>query len=165
MRLITIDPGAKTGWAFFIDGRLRGCGTWPIARMMREWCAPPQGALVLLEHPVLYPNDGNKKKANVPDNDVVRLGVRTGELGGRFFTGGAEIEYEYPRSWKGNIGKPAPGKQYIIEKRVMRVLDDEESKLIYSTMSARAKSPNDNMIDAVGLGLWKLGRKYLGEIA
>jgi hypothetical protein len=160
VRLLAIDPGGTTGWAYFVEGKLTLCGAWPLERMSSEWCVP-LGILdvVLVERPMIYPG----AKAEAPDNDIVTLALRAGQLGGRYGSGGASLEYVLPRTWKGNLPKPAPGVQYVVEKRVLKVLDLSESRLLYSTMSARARKLDHNMVDAVGIGLWRLERKYRGE--
>lgn len=161
MRLLAVDPGGTTGWAYFDEGRLTLCGAWPLAKMFGAWCVPPTLVdVVLVERPMIYPG----AKAEAPDNDVVQLAIRAGQLAGRFSGGGAgAVEYVLPRTWKGNLPKPAPGAVYVVEKRAFAVLDPAESMLLYSTKSARAKRLDHNMIDAVGIGLWRLERKYRGE--
>ena len=131
--------------------------------MLSEFVVPPQDLVVLVESQKIYPIGKKQKKGGIPDNDVVILARRAGELAGAYRMAGAEREYVLPRDWKGTIPKPKNGEQYIIEKRALAVLDERETQLIYSTKSARAKSLDHNLIDAVGIGLWRLGRKYRGE--
>lgn len=122
--------------------------------MLSEFCVTPAASLlVLVESQMIYPNG----KAEVPDNDIVKLARKAGELAGWYSVLGTRREYVLPRTWKGTVPKA------IVEKRVLAVLDEQETLLIYSTMSARAKKLDHNMVDAVGIGLWRLGRKYRGE--
>ena len=162
--LISLDPGATTGWAIFRYGILIACGRCKHEqlheKLEQHWSTDDAlDTLVVVEHPVIYPGG----KAEVPDNDIVVLGVRAGELKGPFDYFGCHTKYVKPRNWKGTLPKAKKGQTYIIEKRVLKMANDEEKKLIYSTMSARAKHPDHNMIDAIGIGMNEQGRIYQGE--
>jgi hypothetical protein len=163
LNLLAIDPGGVTGWAYFQQTRLALCGFWPLEKALSSWCVPPGSVdVVLVERPQIY--RGEKKKTAAPDADIITLAVRAGQLAGRYLGGGARsVEYVLPHGWKGNLPKPKAGETYIVQKRVLAVLEEEEKRLIYSSMSARAKKPDHNMIDAIGIGLWRLERKYCGE--
>lgn len=153
--IITIDPGATTGWAVFSsDGVLVDCGAGKGKNFLVD---PPWGrflavALVLVEVPVFYHSQEEKNP-----NSILTNGILSGRFLQQALERGAKIEeVSPPRKWKGTIGKPKKGQQYGIEKRVLREATAQESQLIKSTKSARAKSLNHNMIDAVGMGFWRL---------
>jgi hypothetical protein len=110
-----------------------------------------------VESPVIYPHGKKQREGQIPDNDVVKLARLAGELAGRYRASVDLREYVLPRTWKGTVPKS------ITERRVLEVLDARETQLLYSTKSARARSLDSNVVDAVGIGLWRLGRKYRGE--
>ena len=124
---------------------------------------------VIIEHPMVYP------RGQTPDaNAIVKLAINAGEWGGRF-EAFAKIEYVLPVTWKGSVPKG------IHHARVWAKLLDQETQVIddaitpakHPRMMRRAadvisvqpyKKPAipasklHNMLDAVGLGLWKIGR-------
>lgn len=87
-------------------------------------------------------------------NDLVPLGgIATGvamELHAH------TARWVYPREWKGNIPKPEPGEplgEYLIYQRVMdRLSESERSTIQYHGALSH------NVIDAIGIGLFQLGR-------
>lgn len=151
-RLLCIDPGKTAGWAYFEDGKLAACGK--TKNILKEWLVNPENLHVVVESQRIYPSI---RKEGIPDNDIVSLARTAGEISGFYLAGRASTEYVFPREWKGTVPKR------ITEKRVLAVADSEEYRLIYSTKSDRAKSLDNNMIDAIGIGYWKLGRKYRSE--
>jgi hypothetical protein len=160
-RVLAIDPGRDTGWAYFVNGKLVGCGHISIEKIFKK--RPHEtfgisnfgGVEVIIEGPAIYPVGKKQKGGRIPDSAIVKLALRTGEIRQLLRAEGATTAYtEQPKEWKGNVPKD------VTERRVLAILDEEETKLIYSTMSARSKTLNNNMVDAVGIGLWKIRRKY-----
>lgn len=163
-RVLAIDPGSVTGWSYFVNGKLTKCGYVSIEKIFKQtlWetfgIASFKEVEVILEGPAIYPVGKKQKGGKISDKDIVKLALRTGEIRQLLRGAGADTSYtDQPKEWKGNVPKE------VTKKRVLAVLDGDETKLIYSTMSARSKDLNHNMVDAVGIGLWKLGRKYRGE--
>jgi hypothetical protein len=155
--LIVFDPGATTGWAVFRRGKLVACG---YSSLKKLWDAPvwkyvKKGTLVVVEVPMFY---GSHKEKN--PQSILRNGVLSGEIKGMCRARGATVEELSPaRKWKGTIPKPGPGETYIIEPLVLQASTPKELVLIKQTKSARATGLNHNMIDAVGLGRWRLRKE------
>ena len=142
MRLLAIDPGRTTGWAYFFDGQLQ-----------KAWACSQEEALVaqlhvsdvLIEKPCWYGKD-NKVDAN----DLISLGVFVGQLKQLYESRDAMVGLVLPVTWKGTVPKK------IHNERVLDALTSEERLRL--PFRLRAKDYDHNMLDAVGLGLWKLRR-------
>lgn len=138
--LIAIDPGKTTGWAFFCQKKLVKCG-------VTKGSPPALPALglttfeAIIEKPQTYP------MSPVDSNDLITLGILVGEWKEYLYRHGAKVELVLPTTWKGAVPKPIHG------KRVLASLLKEEKAVL-----PKAKKHDHNMIDAVGLGLWKLER-------
>lgn len=154
MNLIAIDPGKTTGWAIFVDGGLRRAGTRKSGSSTYfseevAWDHMPLGGLVpldcvLIELPRWYPHDHSDV------NDLIDLAVLVGEIKRHYESQDFKVELVWPRTWKGNVPKP------IMTKRILSRLTPDELAVV--PLRPRAKTPDHNCVDAVGLGLWKLGR-------
>lgn len=111
-------------------------------------------SVFLVEIPRSYP----QPKSKADPNDLIRTGIRAGEFK-TLFRYTMELEEVEPRRWKGNVPKPEKASEpYLIEEWVVSRLDEEELCLLYQSKSARARGLNHNVIDAIGMGLWRLGR-------
>jgi hypothetical protein len=140
--LLAIDPGNVSGEASFENGKLYLARPLPFCDLFRPgYCADA----VVIEVPRHYPY--NQKG---DPNDLIDLAVRVGELKNHFTEKGATVQLVYPRTWKGTVPK------VIHNKRVLRMLTKQEIDLL--PKRPRAKDYDHNMLDAIGLGLWKLGR-------
>lgn len=141
MPLLAIDPGANSGWAFFDSARrLSACGLGNA----------PEGLIVaagraLIERPKIYPRGRTKNP-----NDVLAVAVSAGEHGGRCKAAGAQVDYVEPRSWKGTIDKATH------HARVLERLDARETAIV--DRLGLPKSKRHNVLDAVALGLFGVGR-------
>lgn len=148
MNFVIIDPGNLTGWAAFSGTSLieaRVCAkreffqsTWVLPGWMGS------RPLVVIEAPRWYPHDHSDV------NDLLDLSVYVGELKRFYEAMGCVVELVWPRTWKGNVPKK------ITNRRTVAALSPGELELL--PRRPRAKDHDHNMIDAVGLGLWKLGR-------
>ncbi len=127
---LSIDPGATVGWAAWNKGVLTSCGQVPFAQFRQTGLR------------------GNYKSAaiEVPDHfavktkDVLTLAFRAGVIAGCF----EEYETVPVKSWKGSIPKHATA------RRAMQALTDVET--------ASVESFGDHCWDAIGIGLFVLGR-------
>lgn len=137
--LLSIDPGAFTGWALFEDRTLIGCGfVTPSNWGDLVVSASPTKADILLEEPTIYPYSKARPA------DIMALQLKVGELKGRFEAVGCLVELVQPRSWKGSVPKP------VHNMRTFKALTDEERRL--------AEGKRHDVLDAIGLGLWFLKR-------
>lgn len=142
--LVAVDPGTTTGWAVF-----NGQGTLYHARGMSfpdcldVFPDRVENATIILEIPQAYPH-GSKGDPQ----DLITLAMIAGELRGLFRP--REVTQVFPRAWKGNVPKA------IHHPRVLAALTDAERAVL--PKRPRAGGYDGNMIDAIGLGLWALGR-------
>jgi hypothetical protein len=151
-RIISLDPGAVTGYAVFEDKVLVSAGYVQLSKGQRP---PPQepGTGLVIEIPRVYP--GARQEA--PPNDLIRLALRAGWLQGVY---NALLQEEvYPADWKGQLPKD------ICHARILTLLSKDELQVLENTKGKRAKTLNHNMLDAVGIGLWYLQRRYKGSNA
>jgi hypothetical protein len=145
--LFAVDPGLRKdrpnlGWALFQKKKLVQAS---VEKSVRElpWMGITCSAII--EAPRWYP-----REHRIDTNDLLDLSVLVGEIKGRFESFNALVELVYPRTWKGTVPKD------IHNKRVLAALNSEELKVL--PKRPRAKDVDHNLLDAVGIGLWKLGR-------
>jgi len=136
--VIAIDPGTYTGWAYFYANKLRACD-WISPRRWDELVLRAMTREhIVIEEPTIYPHS----KANPAS--VMALQLKVGELKGRFEMAGCSVELVQPRTWKGQVPKQ------VHNRRTLAALTPDEFAL--------ADGKRHDVIDAIGLGLWKLGR-------
>lgn len=139
--MLTVDPGAFTGWAVFGGSELVRCGcVTPNNWAYLAEVVIPSWKIVdaLIEEPTIYPHS---KASPV---SIMALQLKVGELKGRFESVGCRVELVQPRTWK----RQAP--KQIHNARTFGTLTFEERVLVQGV--------RHDVLDAVGLGLWKLGR-------
>lgn len=137
--LIAVDPGKRTGIAVFggTDDRELGAAyavdgdTW---EPDQTWW----GADVVAELPTHY------SQSLVDPNDLIKLAYRLGRVVGCLRP--RAVRLVEPRTWKKNVPKP------IHHKRISRELQPRE------LLGAPKLGANPDAWDAIGLGLWHLGR-------
>jgi hypothetical protein len=74
---------------------------------------------------------------------LIELAFRLGELVGLYMRKVEVVELVTPAVWKGSVPKE------ICQSRILKKLEPEELSVL---------DKNHNAMDAVGIGLWKLGR-------
>ena len=135
MRLIAIDPGASAGVAVFADGKLV-----EVRRVKVDATRPvPLGLFadeLVIEMPMVYPTSGNPAS-------IVKLAFVAGKLAEAI--GAPKTRLVTPREWKGQRPKE------IDQHLTVSLLDIGER--------GRLTVRNSDVLDAVGLGLWALGRR------
>lgn len=148
MKLMTIDPGKNLGWAVFEDGRLietgllEDCTLMGVVRTLSAVCAGHRPSLAVIEIPQVY----QQRLLKGDPNDLVDVAVIAGAAAA-VITPFAEPQLVRPHVWKGNRPKA------IDNRHTLSVLSaDEKSKI---PLGAK----RHNVLDAVGMGLWKLGRR------
>lgn len=147
--LICVDPGARTGWAIFIDAVLVEADAWPKADMLVDG-TPIVGiapAVAVIERPVIYPIG----KSDADPDDMITLALLAGDLRGFYRRAGLDVVLVKPRTWKGTTPKK------IHNERVVDALTPAERALL--PRRPRARDHDHNMLDAVGLGLWQLAKE------
>lgn len=179
MSLLAIDPGvAPLAWARFGAGALDSCGFMPReAAAAGDWS--DLHALVI-EKPFIYP-----KRSKGDPNDLIDVaGAAYFVEGAIRARGGPPASYVFPRDWKGQLDKPihhgrvwsmlAAPERRAFERDTGHTADEVEAKidracdLIAKGIRNRDGSPQEyawkthNLLDAIGLGLWYLGRVGVG---
>lgn len=151
--LVAIDPGKNTGWAFFQNGALVQCKVSGWVEMfehsddfMRRFIQPSQ-LEVLGELPCVY--SGPRPE---DPNDLIVLAEQLGELLALYRARGCSVQTIHPRTWKGTVPKEHH------QPRILSKLSPAELELVPRMPIARRYE--HNAVDAVGLGLWKLGRMH-----
>src|SRR5262245_29015263 len=135
--MITIDPGVHgSGIAWWSNGHL--------VQISYHTVLPPQVDYhnIVIEIPQVYL--GSKSKGN--PNDLIRLAYAAGCLVGDRLG----VETVWPRQWKGTIKKEA------MLRRILSKLTPFELGMLQGL--GLPPSKEHNVTDAVGIGLWKLGR-------
>lgn len=154
-RMLCVDPGLRgCGVAEFLGGTLvraayvknpetEGRG---YAAHQSLACAVYQWGrfhdLLAIEHPRVYPGSAQQKGDL---NDLLDL-VGVGGAIAAYFA--KTTETVFPADWKGQVPKA------MMTERISRSITPEERK----TIEKCPASLMHNVLDAVGIGLWKLGR-------
>lgn len=154
VHLLAVDPSLTcTGWARFFCGSLQGCGLIrpdrgdPFASRVSLAGHAFRGVsvdILVIEWPQVY----RATRSKGDPNDLLAVaGVAGGVLSQ--VTALQRTLTPKPAEWKGQVPKE------IHNARVLARLDDAERALVDGAGPA---SLLNNAIDAVGLGLWALGR-------
>ena len=146
--LLAIDPGAHQGWALFNikTHRLVHCGLGIVDH--RDFRNVVDLDRCVIERPTLY-KGGKARPA-----DVITLALRAGEAAGLVRAAwGVDAEYVEPRSWKGQVPKAEHN------ARTWALLKDDEKDQVTVCLKGIAPSKRNNVLDAIGLGLWAVGRQ------
>lgn len=137
--LISLDPGRTTGWARWSNGILVDCGETACVlgdtRIM-----VPLGDVAVVEQPQFYP--GGRNKADV--NDLLGLAWMTGLICAQY----PAVVLVSPRDWR----RGTAAKEFVAERTLAR-LDESERHI-----ATRSRTRGLHAVDAVGIGLWALGR-------
>jgi|ERR1700690_2820420 len=139
--LLALDPGARTGWASYVGGKLVGCGVVSPNELLET---PGKGDMVVIENPQIYPNSPARPA------DILKLARIVGRYEERYGYRWKHIELIEPHQWKGSVPKD------IMLKRIEDAtpLTDRPALLAYQG------GYRHNMIDAVGLGRWALKQPF-----
>jgi hypothetical protein len=140
--LLCIDPGKYAGWARFRDGSLEAAGAAQADRLSFEECDE-----LVVEVPQYRPH------SRVDPNDLITLAWESGKLAERVPNGSTILVF--PSTWKGSVPKE------VHNRRVTALLSPDEVHVLESALCWRF-AYRHNMVDAVGLGLWRLGRLRRG---
>ena len=152
--LISIDPGKHSlGWARFDDERLTACGLlrwkdWASMAGGMSWMQERLGSepstLIVIEVPQVY----RQRFWKGDPNDLIDVALVAGAAGMIF---GPGIKFIRPHEWKGGRGKNVDHPLTL-----SRLSSSERVELDKLDVP---KSLRHNVLDAIGIGLWKLGRR------
>lgn len=152
--LLAIDPGVHTGWCVLNTSlnppEIQACGLGlkdlhPILAQIYHMVA---GAVI--EVPQVYP------RSPVPPNDLITLAVTAGRIMGVLEDKyGFTFKEVWPKQWKGSVPKS------IHNRRILASLSEANKYHLNRCLKGFkvAKSNENNVIDAVGLSLWYVGRR------
>lgn len=149
--MLAIDPGlAGTGWAYFKGRKLKQCGVitppssleWDqkipyIVNALWDIATDYPDKSVVCEMPQHMQSAGGQLSARA--GSVIKLAMLVGAIRMQF---GENVELVTPQRWKGQL------KKRIVEKRIRSKLPKTVARL----------RPRSHSWDAIGIGLWKLGR-------
>lgn len=145
--LLAIDPGARTGWALFLE-----VGGWHLAASgvvsptePPTWPGLSKIDQVVIENPVIYPHSKARPK------DILTLARTVGRYQERFDR--HPIELVEPRTWKGSVDGD------IMVRRIEAALTPRDLAA-YGKATCRS-SEKHNMTDAVGIGQWALKQPFM----
>ena len=148
--ILAIDPGASAGWALFgfsLDNTwwMLNCGLeHPANCLHKEFCAL-RADVCIVELPNREKQDTIKRS-----NDLYKTALRAGVLAASTTCG--HLVTVSPHEWKGSVPK------HIHNKRCLERLRPNEDACLRRVLSRLPESESNNVIDAIGLGLWACGR-------
>lgn len=152
MRLMTVDPGkAGLGWAVFDDGRLMETGILEngsmveAVRMLERVSSRWRPDASVIEVPQVYPQRVQKGDPN----DLIDVAVIAG-IAVAVLSTFCVPQLVRPHKWKGSRPKA------VDNQRTLGLLDADELDVLKK--SGASSSKQHNVLDAVGIGLWKEGR-------
>lgn len=156
MNLVAVDPGVKaTGIAVFEDnelahvGLLRAVDLRSMIKVLADIGIDDCPDAVVVERPTVYHRGGKGDP-----NDLVSIAIVAGAaaalLGGYWRT--TEVVFVEPRTWKGSVLKD------VHNIRIIKLLNKEEHLILNDGVASAPTSLVHNVVDAVGLGLYQLGR-------
>jgi hypothetical protein len=144
--VVGIDPGNTTGFAWFLKGQL-SCA---YARSFEEFIAEPpcfQAHMdVVIEFPKWRPHSHEEV------DDLLGLAEKAGRIEQFYVMQRKRVQLVWPHAWKGSVPKD------VHNQRVLKTLTAEEVALLPRRPRSKKNPYDHNCIDAVGIGLWKLGR-------
>jgi hypothetical protein len=149
--IVAIDPGRHAGIAWFSDAELVGCCLvdpdigLPLPLPDCAW----EPHIAVIELPCHEHGDTPSRT-----NDLFKASFRAGRLVER--CGARMVQTVSPHDWKGSVPKD------LHNERVLKKLTVEEREIVYAACTQNGKRVSlgllNNVIDAVGLGLWYIGR-------
>lgn len=162
MRVLAIDPGASTGWAIFhslcgADWELFQCGVADIDEHVMPGGRPEKLPASLRGAPALVQPEPSFLVIEIPQitkytpnpASIITLALNAGRWIERSKCHPDNITKVFPTTWKGQV------KKEIHHPRILAALTEGERNLIPKLRSQKAQG---DMMDAVGLGLWHVGR-------
>lgn len=162
MRLLAIDPGKRAGWAVF-ETPAHDCANWGVSYLLI--CGLTDGDDPDFDHSglsdesphfdrvVVERPSGSDRRA--PSDDLISCGIRAGICVGRV---SGPVEWIYAVQWKGSAPKAIQN-----DRDKAKISGAEYDVLALATNTSTGKRVNvsslHNVLDAIGIGLWAVGRK------
>ena len=144
--MISIDPGTKQmGWAYWEDGKLKACG---IAQG-KDWLATLRDLPDIVVDKVCVEDQQIYRSSPIDAHSLLAVARVVGGIA--ILYNPKTLKLIKPRQWKGQLPKA------ICNKRTINKLSEEEKGILNN--GGYKKSVLHNLYDAVGIGLWELGRR------
>lgn len=150
MQLVAVDPGKHLcGFAVFCsEGKLQHCGLLDLGGMRTFFIEGRRHSSdVVIEKPQVYPG----RKLRGDPNDLIDVALSAGCIAEMARAYGNVVEFVLPRRWKGTRPKDVDN-----ELTFSQMLPHEKVMLV---RGCPLKSKRHNVLDAIGIGMWKLGRR------
>lgn len=149
---LSIDGGAKGGWALSAGMTIVACGLVRLDKRerMRQFT---DLSWVICEDQQLYPTDVRHlgpERSCKKAHDLIVLGRRAAIMCEQAAPG-VEVTWVLPHAWKGSVPKETHN------ERVLKRLTDPERALLHACGCPPVLL--NNVIDAIGLNLW-MTRRY-----
>jgi hypothetical protein len=160
--ILSIDPGLDTGWALWRAGRLAACG-FGCPRVHPLHVVQPRTADTDAIHDVWIEDQEIYPRSPVPPNDVLALARLAHFERGLYTAVGCAVHMVLPRAWKGmtpctcSARNPDPA-ACTHHSRVWGKLSVHEQDLAAEALRGMAPSKRHNVLDAVGIGQWAIGK-------
>jgi hypothetical protein len=150
--ILSFDLGKASGWARFNDGQLTQAGFCKFEQLI---ALPPEDtsirfgreqirALILIETP--------HHLWRSTTEDLIKLGIMVGRVEEFYSRRGCRVEQVKPVTWKGSVDAE------VMLRRILNELTPQELSRV--PLRPRKKDVDHNCGDAIGQGLWKLGRMH-----
>jgi len=142
--VLGIDPGETTGGGFFVQGRL----VHAFYAAFGDFIASPpfNPDEVVIEFPKWRPHSREEV------DDLLGLAEKVGRIEQFYVMKGKRVQLVWPHVWKGSVPKD------VHNQRVLHTLSAEEVAVLPKRPRSKKNPYDHNMLDGVGIGLWKLGR-------
>lgn len=140
--LETADPGNCTGWAEFWRGQLKACAVWDLDAQQFPFLIVPEAHWVIEEQQI------HKDTPN--PQSIIKLAHTAGRIADR--VGWKTVEWVYPTTWKRNADPD------LMCEWIIKALSPVERLVYFAAADRVAEGVRHNIIDAIGIGLWKLRR-------
>lgn len=143
--IVAVDPGVHmSGVALFSDDHVLNNAKWWPSDQVRFRLGCP----LYIEVPRIYPGS-NSKKGDL--NDLLDLSL----MAGRIIGANSPVTTIFPAEWKRQVPKD------VMVERIKSFLTPEERLRVELPT---AKSKHHNVWDAVGIGLYAVGRMKPGGV-
>jgi len=154
----TVDPGLRgCGVAIFKGGNLSGALYVPnsitdgrgynahaaMGAEVHSYLFASITGKIIIEHPRIYPGSAQQKGDL---NDLIDVACVGAAISAMFPVG--TVETVFPADWRGQVPKE------VMTERISRAISNDERRGIEKCYA----SLMHNVLDAIGIGLWKLGR-------
>lgn len=154
--LLAIDPGACSGWAIASDKKITYCGVIDyrdggsiLAQLILPIPRNTNITSLVIEVPQIY------KHSKGDPQDLITLAILAGRLISEAlfqFRGIDTITLVKPAEWKGQLKKD------VCSQRTWDRLSEKEQSVVSAGGRGIAQGKVHNMMDAVGIALYAVGR-------